>query len=144
MSYASIQNLLDRGLEQELIDLTDTTNVPPTTYDPVKVQDALDDSDAEINSFITASNLTVPLDPVPRVIVMRAVDIARYKLWGRMGRVSELVQADYAAAVKWLTLLASGQVQLGDNAAATEQAAETTPQIVSNTRTFTKDSMRGF
>ncbi|MGH6887986.1 MAG: gp436 family protein [Rhizomicrobium sp.] len=143
MSYATLQNMLDRGYEQELIDLTDTTNVPPTTIDETTVCDALDDADAEINSYITAANLTVPLDPVPRVIVLRAIDICRYRLWSRMGRASEAVQNDYAAAVAWLKQLAAGQVQLGDNAAPTEQAAETAPQFAANPRTFTKCSLKG-
>jgi phage gp36-like protein len=142
MSYATIQNMLDRGLQQELVDLTDTTNAPPTTIDETAVQDALDDADSEINSYITAANLTVPLNPVPRVIVLREIDIARYKLWGRMGRISELVQADYAAAVAWLTKLAQGTIQLGDNVAPTEQAAESTPQVISQPRTFTRCTLR--
>jgi phage gp36-like protein len=143
VSYATIQNMIDRGYGQELIELTDTVNDPPTTINEQTVQDALDDSDAEINSYITAANLTVPLNPVPRVIVTREIEIARYKLW--RDRASEKVQADYAGAVAWLKMLAAGQVQLGDNIAPTEQAAESTPKIVyPNTRTFTRGSLSNF
>lgn len=140
MSYATIQNLIDRGYEQELIELTDTVNSPPTTINELTVQDALDDADAEINSYITPANLTVPLNPVPRVIVTREIEIARYKLW--RDRATEKVQADYAAAVAWLTKLAQGTIQLGDNVAPTEQAAESTPQVISNPRTFTRCTLR--
>jgi phage gp36-like protein len=139
MSYATQQNMIDRGLQEELILLTDTFNNPPTTIDAVKVQDALDDADSEINSYITASNLTVPLNPVPRVIVLRAIDIARYRLW--RDRASERVAADYASAVAWLRLLAAGQVQLGDDVQPTEQAASASPQIIANPRTFTRDTL---
>lgn len=141
MSYATLQNLIDRGYEQELIDLTDTVNNPPTTINAQTVQDALDDADAEINSYITAANLTVPLSPVPRVIVTREIEIARYKLW--RDRASDKVQADYTGAVAWLKMLAAGQVQLGDNIAPTEQAAESTPKTAyPNARTFTGSSLR--
>ena len=150
MSYATIQNLLDRGYTQELIELTDTANVPPTTIDDTKVQDALDDATAEINSYITASNVTTPLNPVPRIIVLRCIEIARYKLW--RDRATEKVQADYNDAVTWLQALAAGEISLGDNAAPTEQIAQDTPKVIqgagdnaaSANRTFTRDTMKGF
>lgn len=150
MSYAVLQDMLDRGYSAELIEITDTTNSPPTTIDALKVQDALDDATAEINSYITATNTPTPLNPVPRVIVTRCVQIGRYLLW--RDRASEKVQADYDAAVKWLKQLAAGQVQLGDNVAPTEEPAQATPQIITNAgentpgcaRTFTKSSMKGF
>jgi phage gp36-like protein len=132
--------MIDRGFEQELIDLTDQVNVPPTTIDVTAVQDALDDADSEINSYITAANLVVPLNPVPRVIVLREIEIARYRLW--RDRASEKVQADYAAAVSWLTKLANGTIQLGDNVAATEQTSETTPRIIANPRMFNRCTLR--
>lgn len=150
MSYATLQNLLDRGYSQELVELTDTTNSPPTTIDDTKVQDALDDATAEINSYITAANVPTPLNPVPRVIVNRCVEIARYRLW--RDRASEKVAQDYKDAVAWLKMLADGAVQLGDNVAPTEQTEQVTPVLqtqsgenaITGARVFTKRSLRGF
>lgn len=151
MSYATVQNMLDRGLQQELIELTDQVNVPPTTINTTMVQDALDDGEAEINSFITAANIPTPLNPVPRVIILRNIEIARYRLWG--DRASEKVAADYDLALKWLKMLADGLIQLGDNAAPTEQTSQDTPVVVPNagsnetapcTREFTRRSLRHF
>jgi phage gp36-like protein len=137
MSYATLQNLLDRGLGPELVELgyaTDGTDA--------SVTDALQDADAEINSYITAANTPTPLNPVPRVIVLRAIDIARYKLW--RDRASEKVAADYAAATAWLKLLATGQINLGDNAVATVEEQSNTPQSSANERMFTKDTLSSF
>jgi len=150
MSYATIQNLLDRGYSQELIELTDTVNTPPTTIDDTTVQDALDDATAEINSYITAANVPTPLNPVPRIIVTRCIEIARYRLW--RDRASEKVTLDFQMAVKWLVQLADGAVQLGDNVAPTEQTEQITPVLqpqsgenaIMGARTFTKRSLRGF
>ncbi len=150
MSYATLQNMLDRGLSQELIELTDKADVPPATINAAAVQLALDDAEAEINSYITAANIPTPLNPIPRVIVIRNIEIARYRLWG--DRASEKVAADYKLALEWLQRLADGLIQLGDNVAPTEQTSQDTPVIVPQAgtgaapgaRTFTKCSLKGF
>ena len=150
MSYAVLQDMLDRGLGPELIDLTDIVNVPPTTINATRVQDALDDATADINSFITATNTPTPLNPVPRVIKSRCIEIARYRLW--QDRASEKVTLDFTQAMAWLKLLAQGQINLGDNIAPTEMAQQDMPQVMqsagdnaaSTNRTFTKDTMGGF
>lgn len=83
MSYATIQDLIDRYREDNVRKSTDPR---AQTVDQVAAQRALDDADAEIDSWlcrryvlplIDASGITMA---VPRALIRCACDIAMYRL----------------------------------------------------------------
>lgn len=138
MSYAVVNDLVERYGAAELTQLTDRASPPAGTYDPAVVQKALDDADAIANSYLSAQ-ATVPLATTPPAIVIQCCKIARWFLW--KDRRSEAVTADYNDAIKWLTAVAQGLIPIGDGAP--EQTGGQ-PKVISQPRIFTRDTLKGF
>ncbi len=105
---------------------------------------AIGDADAEIDGYL-AKRYAVPLAPAPKVINKFSKDIAVYNLFSRIGIDESTEQKTYLnrynAAIKFLTLVAEGKVSLGVDAE--DPAAATGFSVKSNTRLFSRDSMRG-
>ena len=99
---------------------------------------AIGDADAEIDGYL-AKRYAVPLAPAPKVINKFSKDIAVYNLFSRIG----IYLNRYNAAIKFLTLVAEGKVSLGVDAEDPATAAATGFSVKSNTRLFSRDSMRG-
>ena len=138
MSYSTINDLIARYGEAELIQLTDTTQ--SGTYDAAVVQQALDDADSIVNSYL-AARVTVPLSaPIPGVVVIQSAKIARWFLW--KDRRSDAVMQDYNDAIAWLKMVAQGLIPIG--ADAPETASSNLPRQVSNEHVFTRDKMKDF
>ena len=107
---------------------------------------AIGDADAEIDGYL-AKRYAVPLTPAPKVINKFSKDIAVYNLFSRIGIDESSEQKTYLnrynAAIKFLTLVAEGKVSLGVDAEDPATAAATGCAVKSNTRLFSRDSMRG-
>lgn len=107
---------------------------------------AIGDADAEIDGYL-AKRYAVPLTPAPKVINKFSKDIAVYNLFSRIGIDESSEQKTYLnrynAAIKFLTLVAEGKVSLGVDAEDPATAAATGFAVKSNTRLFSRDSMRG-
>src|SRR5690348_4876229 len=101
MTYAVKQDLVDRFGALEITQLTDRTNVPPTTIDDTVVGRALADADGVINGYI-GKVYTLPLSAVPAVLVKVAADLARYFLHGEAADKDSVVTRNYNAAIAWL------------------------------------------
>lgn len=109
---------------------------------------AIADADGEIDGYL-AKRYAVPLAPVPKVINKFSKDIAVYNLFSRIGIDEGTDQKTYLnrynAAVKFLTLVAEGKVNIGTgedgddpaSAAATGFAARSNPRL------FSRNSMKG-
>ena len=109
---------------------------------------AIGDADAEIDGYL-AKRYKVPFDPVPRVLNKFSKDMAIYNLYSRIGIDEGEAEKNYLnrynAAVKFLTLVAEGKVNIGTgedgddpaSAAATGFAAKSNPRI------FSRDTMKG-
>ena len=109
---------------------------------------AIADADAEIDGYL-AKRYKVPFDPVPRVLNKFSKDIAIYNLYSRIGIDESEAEKNYLnrynAAVKFLTLVAEGKVNIGTgedgddpaSAAATGFAARSNPRL------FSRNSMKG-
>jgi len=108
MTYASRQNLIDRFGQQELIELTDSAELG--VIDDGAVTVALNDADAEINSFL-AGRYTLPLTQTSLELERLACDIARYRLWD--DAASETVKNRYDDAIKKLRDVSKGVASLG-------------------------------
>ena len=103
-------------------------------------------TDAEIDGYL-AKRYAVPLSPAPKVINKFSKDIAVYNLFSRIGIDESTDQKTYLnrynAAIKFFELVADGKVSIGTEADDPASAAATGFSAKSNTRLFTRGSMRG-
>ena len=110
------------------------------------IEGAIADADAEIDGYL-AKRYAVPLSPVPKVINKFSKDIAVYNLFSRIGIDESTDQKTYLnrynAAIKFFELVADGKVSIGTEADDPASAAATGFSAKSNTRLFTRGSMRG-
>lgn len=73
---------------------------------------ALTDATEEINSYVSGQ-YDLPLTTTPGRLVTICGDIALYKMSADIGVATDEKRKRYEDAVKWLTLLATGKVDLG-------------------------------
>ena len=106
MAYATVQDCIDRRGERPVEVLRDESG----TDGPL--QRALADASAEIDSYLGARH-SVPLDPVPPIVVTCAVDIAMCRAAPDAGRATELDRQRYDDALRLLRDASKGIVSLG-------------------------------
>lgn len=109
MVYASQANLVTLVGEQELINLTDRVNVPPSAIDAAVVDRALRAADSEIDSYI-GTRYGLPLASVPDIIQDQACVIALYKL--NTVSMPEDVADRYKDAIRWLRDVQAGKASV--------------------------------
>ena len=143
MTYVTKQGLIDRFGEQELVQLTDRTNIPVSTVDDTVVERAIADASAEIDGYL-AKVLQLPLTVVPDVLGKKAADIARYFLYGDRADKESQVTRSYNEALRWLENVSKGLVQLTDGPETPAAAGGGQVQASAPNRVFTRDSLRGF
>ncbi len=139
--YCTQQQLIDRFGESELIQLTDRKAPPRGAIDADVVTAAIEDASQVIDSYLSG-RYSLPLAAVPAPLKRVACDIARYYLYE--DAVTEIVQARYDSAVKFLLALTKGDVNLGaaDDTPAPQSSNEA--QMESGGRTFGRDTSGGF
>jgi phage gp36-like protein len=142
MSYAVIQDMIDRYGEAELVQLTDRA-VPPTgAYDADVVEAALNDAEAEINAYLSV-RYALPLTNVPTTLKKLACDIARYNLFGP--NLTDEVSLRYKNAISFLKDVSRGTADLGiDQATGEAPEAESGPDYSADDRIFTKDTLSDY
>lgn len=106
---------------------------------------AADDASAIIDSYLASvpgRTFTLPLASPPARVIELASDLARYKLWGQAA--PEIVTARYQAAIKFLEMVAKGELSM------VGLEPEPTPGVadgidyVANDRVFTEENLAGF
>lgn len=143
MTYATKQDLVDRFGEIELRQLTDRTNVPPTTVNDTVVGRALSDADGLIDGYI-GKKYALPLAEVPPMLTKVAADLARYYLHGKAADRDSPVTAAYNQAVAWLRDVSKGLVDLGNGTIEPDAAGGGQVKTSRPDRIFTRETMRGF
>lgn len=108
MAYATLQDMIARYGEEELIARTD--RVGAGAVDRAVAERALDDASVEIDAYL-GTRYRLPLPQVPGLVVRLCCAIARYRLWEDLA--SERVREDYQDARRVLEGLARGTVTLG-------------------------------
>ncbi|CAD7055433.1 hypothetical protein RHAB21_00717 [Pseudorhizobium halotolerans] len=141
MNYATQQDLVDRFGEEELIQLTDRTNIPVSTIDPVVVDRALSDASELIDGYLKKV-AKLPLSAVPGVLVKTSCDIARYYLHGKSADKDSAVTRAYNEAVNWLRDVSRGLVELSIDGGDAPAAGGGSVKAVAPNRVFTRDSLR--
>lgn len=143
MPYATQQDLVDRFGEEELIQLTDRTNIPVSAIDPVVVERAIEDASALIDGYLQKV-LALPLAVVPPVLVKSAADIARYYLHGKSADKESAVTRAYNEAVSFMRDVSKGVVQLSAGGETPAPAGGGSVKASAPGRVFTRDSLRDF
>ncbi len=142
MPYATLQDLVDRFGERELIQLTDRVHVPPTTVDETIVGRALGDAEALIDGYV-GKIYALPLATVPTALVKVASDIARYFLHGKSAEKDGPVLRAYSEGLAWLKDVSRGIVQLDVGGAVPAAAGGGSIRASRPDRVFTRDSLKG-
>ena len=140
MSYCTLADLIERISEAELIQLTDDAGAG--VLDDSKVDQALADADAEIDSY-AGVRYDTPFTDVPAVIRKTAIDITIYNLFSRRMGAPEAREKRYADAVKFLKSVANGQVSLGASTAASDDGGPEATTVPAD-RIFTRDTLSGY
>ena len=108
------------------------------------ILDAISDADGEIDGYLM-KRYPVPFHPAPKVLNKFSKDIAIYNLFSRAGIDEGEKEKNYLnrynAAVRFLENVAKGMIDIGVND--NVQKANTGFSMSSNTRLFSRDSMKG-
>ncbi len=118
MSYAVVSQFVALVGDVEARALA-TPAAPATGYDAAKIQGALDRASATLDSYF-ATRFTVPLTPVPDIVVANACILAREEM-DRQGRDFVIKAADRVRA--WAKDVSAGRATLGVDAASPQAPA---------------------
>lgn len=142
MPYATLQDLIDRYGEAELIQLTDLTHVPQTTVDGARVARALVDATALIDTHV-ARVASLPLAIVPGLLTRICADVARYYLHAGGTSKDGVVAVAYRDGLAQLQAIANGDMRLAELEPTSGAGAEGLVQLTEVTRVFDRASLRG-
>lgn len=142
MSYATLQQMIDRYGEHMLIELTDRADPSTGEIDEDIVAGALAGAASLIDGYL-APLYALPLTVVPTILPPLAQAIAIYDL--HITEPEKKIQTDYDNALKRLAEISKGTIQLKD-AAGIEPASPqgSGVQITDRERAFTPETMTGF
>lgn len=148
MSYANVSDFRAGIPHRDLVALTDLDDGTSSINDG-RIQDALDDASAEIDSYIAkalkdGALARVKADP-PRILKTICRDLALHRLYVNIGHNMEARKSLREDAVNFLKAVARGDTALGDGG---DVAPEITTPGVAMTegaeRQLTRDSLRGY
>lgn len=109
MNYATEQDLIDRFGEAELLGIAESET--HDTLNGSRINAALTDASRHIDSYLRMRR-SVPVDPVPDVLIGACADIARFKLHD--DHAPDEVAERYKATIQWLKDIAAGKAALGE------------------------------
>lgn len=144
MSYASVQDMINRYPNRDLVQLTNE-DPAATTVNAAPITLALADASAEIDGYIEA-RFTLPLSDAPAVLNRLATDIAMYRLQ-TLRPLHDLQDARqrYEDAVAMLGKVASGALTLGIAADGQEpQVAGAVETVQGPDRVFNRGNLKGY
>ena len=110
MSYATQADLEARFGAKELLDLIPRDDgAGGIEVDPDRLADGLAYADGLIESYL-AARYTLPIAPVPDLLMRLACDLARYRLHAE--DPTEVVKTNHKLAMDWLRALGTGVATL--------------------------------
>ena len=138
MAYCTQADLEERFGAQELIQLTDEVNMPPTTASAAEIEAACAEAASLIDGYLTG-RYTLPLASVPDVLKKWACDIARFFLWDDRAGEGTPVRRGYEDAVKQLEAVATGKFRLVETGGTAPASSGGSIAIVASERVFTDE-----
>lgn len=143
MAYATLQSMIERFTEAELRQLSPLAG-QPGQIDTVRVQRALDDASAEMDSYL-AIRFAVPVAGDLPLLIKAACDIAREDL---ARAPSDAVVAAAKRSRDWLKAVAKGSASLGSGP---EGDPDAVPEpdaggamVAAPDRVFTDETLAGY
>ncbi len=140
--YATEQDIIDRYSEDQLLIAFDRDGDGLVDVDLLgeSVADkALSDASDEIDGYL-AGRYSLPLSTVPKILTFMCVDIALYK-GTTSAAVTEEKRTRYKDALAFLTMVASGKIQLFASEPGAPQGGSGA-SFSAGDRTFTRGTMR--
>lgn len=128
MAYATVQDLIARYGQVELIRLTTPDDQEMDGVNADVANAALDDASAEIDTYV-GRRYRVPMDVAPAIILARCCAIARYRLsTGGQKNPTEEMRRQYDDAIAFLRDISLGKavLELDEVAAGDESYAQAT------------------
>lgn len=110
--YATLERMIARFGEYEVIALTDTEQPFTEQINVEKLTAAMDMANSEIDGYLS-TRYAVPVQSAPAFLVGLACDLTRYHAAVGNARVSERDELRYKAAVKTLENIAAGKLSIG-------------------------------
>lgn len=141
MSYASLQNLVDRYGERLLLQVADRADPPAGAIDAAVVAKNLGDADAVIDGYL-AGRYVLPLVDVPPVLVSIAESIAIYKLHAYTPE--QKIADEYKQALADLKMIAAGDIRLPIAGVEPAGSGAGGVQTIDRARDMTPENMWGF
>lgn len=140
--YCTLDDLLEKVSEDVLIDITTDGGIDAVAVDQDKVNDAIADASALIDSFCQ-KKYDVPFDPAPRIIKKIAVDLTLYELFSLRGineDEDQEIVTKQKQAIRFLEKIASGALTIG----VPSPPPGNSLKVESQDRVFSRDSMKEF
>lgn len=137
MAYATQSDVEKAIGADRLAEVSDYTS-PSTTIDPDVVNRALGEASALADTYLTAF---LPITTVPDVLRRAVVDIAVHRMRSGRDLSTEDSRRAYDEAIQWLRDVSCGKASLG--LPDSPELALTAPEVVSQTRLWTRDIGRG-
>lgn len=134
MAYATIQDLIDRYGQTELVRLTTPADQDLDGIVLPVAEAALADASAEIDGYV-GRRYQVPMDIAPPIVVAKVCAIARYKLsTGEQKSPTEEMRRQYDDAIAWARDVSLGKFVLELDEV--EPSAESYAQVSTRTAAF--------
>ncbi len=112
MAYATVEEMIGRFGEAEMMRLTTPANADLVAVQSAPAKVALEDASAVIDTFLR-KRYRAPLDVAPKEIKRACCILARYDLaTGEQKQPSETMVAERKETLAWLKQIASGDVVL--------------------------------
>lgn len=134
MSYCTLQDLIDRYSENELIQLSDRINAGAVDTDVINR--AIADADGEIDGYL-AGRFAAPITPIPKSLVRIGCELTRYYLYDD-GATDPVIKR-YNDAVLFLKGIAKGDISIGITAAGEKPPSKNTVVMTSGGNVFGRE-----
>ena len=136
MAYCTQEDITKRIGEADLAALADYDADGAADDDAVAA--AIGDANSLIDSYLSV-RFTVPVTPLPDVLLARAVNLAVYFLRLRRDSATEDARRQYEDDLAWLREIVAGEVSLGIEPSATESDRAPSVRYESQRRLFGRD-----
>jgi len=136
MAYCTVQDLIDRYGETEILELTDRDQ--SGEVDETVAGRAIDDAAAEVDGYI-GGKYDLPLSSPPQVLTRITADIARYRLYDNLA--TDEVRNRYEDALRFLKAVSKGEVSLG---VSPPPESSGSVHVSKGRRVFDADGLEGF
>jgi phage gp36-like protein len=141
VTYATLDNLVQRYSARTLVQVTDRATPPTGQVDQAVVDRALADTDAMIDGYLSA-RYRLPMATVPPLLVDLAEVISIYKLYRDVP--TEKVKQDYRDALAMLGRIADGSVRLPIDGIDAPANVEGGVRVADRPKALSTDSLKGF